>query len=117
MTGVQTCALPIYDVVPTIYRTDAAFSKASTAQPRNIVVSYRHGYETPPADIKQAALVLARARLVANVQGTGVPAHASSWSDSSGTYTSFAASSKTNRWYGMPVVDGALTRHNMTVGL
>lgn len=100
-----------HPILPVVFRTNGRFASSTTLNPRNVDIGYRHGYETVPADIRRAAIILARQRLIADLQGHGVPDHASSWTDPSGTFQAFAASSKSGRWYGLPAVDIPLARH------
>ena len=102
-------------VLPVFHYTNGVLSAATKSDPFNITVGYRHGYEQVPPEIKQAALIVAHQRLVANTQGTGVPYRATTWTDSTGTFQAYAANDKTGRWYGMPEVDNALRRHNLNV--
>lgn len=98
------------DVAPFVDSTDAVFLQPSRSYPKNVTISYRHGYESVPPSIKKAALDLAVHRLKADVSGTGMPLTASSWNDGSGNF-SFGANDQTGRWYGMPSVDSALRRY------
>lgn len=114
-TTVTASNFTVDSLLPLVLRTNGTFSTPSSSSPRNVTISYTHGHTVVPPDIKRAALILARSRLVSDVTGTGVPANASSWTDSSGTFTSFAPSAKTDRWYGMPNVDIPLQRHSLNV--
>ena len=112
-TSVDASDFAVDELAPLVFRTNGAFTGPTTTLPRNVTISYRHGWAVVPPDIKQAALVLARIRLISNEEGTGIPAHASSWTDASGSYQAFAANAKTKRWYGMPTVDIPLARHQL----
>lgn len=94
-----------------LYRTNGYFTSSSTSNPLNVTVTYEHGYATPPADISRAAIILARHQLLRDVTGTGVPANASSWTDSSGSYTAFAPNNNSGRFYGFGEVDTVLQRY------
>ena len=101
------------DTLPYVFHTTGTFSRSSTSKPRNVTISYRHGHQTVPPDIKRAAMILARQQLVKDVTGAGIPETASSWNDGTGQYVSFAPNDKTGRWYGIPAVDTALRRYSM----
>ena len=105
--------LTTHPTLPYINHTTRLFTTPSVANPYNIVVAYRHGWQTPPADIVRAAMVLARQQLLKDITGAGVPETASSWNDGTGQYVSYAANDQTQRWYGIPSVDGALRRYNV----
>lgn len=96
-----------------LFRTSGVWSSATISNPLNITVEYEHGYDPPPPDLKRAALILARFQLVKDVQGVGVPEQASSWTDETGNYVSFAASVASGRFYGIPAVDNALRRYSL----
>lgn len=101
-------------LVNAVYRTDGTFAAASSTNPLNVSLSYRHGFEAAPPNIKRAALVVAHQRVVEQVEGTGVPSRATTWTDATGTFQSWVANDGTGRWYGMGEVDSALRQHRLT---
>jgi hypothetical protein len=101
-------------VLPYLYRTSATWTHATQASPFNVVVSYVHGHQSVPGDIKRAAMIAARHELVKDT-GAGVPETASSWNDATGQYVSFSPNDQTERWYGIPKVDSALREFNMKI--
>lgn len=117
-TTTQTVAdIAMDDHLPYVFHTTGTWTTATTADPRNVTISYQHGHTAVPGDIKRAAMVLARQQLVKDVTGAGVPETASSWNDGTGQYVSFAANDQTGRWYGIPSVDTALRRYMMRIPL
>jgi hypothetical protein len=102
-------------VLPYLYRTSGSWNGATQASPFNVVVSYVHGHQSVPGDIKRAALIAARHQLAKDVTGKGVPETASSWNDATGQYVSFSPNDQTERWFGIPSVDSALREFSMKI--
>ena len=114
--GVDVSAtVSVAPVLPYLYRTSAAWTHATQASPFNVVVSYVHGHQSVPGDVKRAAMIAARQQLVKDVTGAGVPETASSWNDSTGQYVAFAANDQTERWFGIPSVDSVLREFSMKI--
>lgn len=105
--------LTAHPTLPYINHKTSQFTAPTAANPYNVTVSYRHGWDSPPGDIVRAAMALARHQLIKDSTGAGVPETASSWSDGTGQYVSYAANDQTMRWYGLPPVDNALRRYNL----
>jgi hypothetical protein len=116
VSGVSVSAsnFSVSDASNIVYRTDGVFSHATTTNPRNVSLSYRHGFETVPAAIKRAALIVAHQRVIEWVEGTNVPSRATTWTDATGTYQSWAANDQSGRWYGMGDVDSSLRQYRIT---
>ena len=108
-------SVTVAPVLPYLYRTSSTWSAATQASPFNVTVSYVHGHQSVPSDVKRAAMILARQQLVKDVTGQGVPETASSWNDSTGQYVSFSPNDQTSRWYGIPAVDTVLRRYMMKI--
>lgn len=103
------------DITPFIYRTNGVFSHATSTNPVNVAISYRHGHLQVPRDIHRAALIVAHARAKKDVTGAGIPYNASSFNDGTGQYVSFSPNDQTGRWYGMGEVDSVLRDNNLRV--
>lgn len=73
---------------------------------RNVRVSYVHGFETVPMDVRRAGLILARYELVES----NLSDRATSFSDESGTYRIATAGLTRGSWFGLPLVDSVLQR-------
>jgi hypothetical protein len=88
-------------------RTDEAGIIATTARRgARVVVSYEHGLDSPPADLKRAALTRLRSRL--NMSKSAVPDRATSFSTETGTFRlSMPRADRT----GIPDVDAVLDRY------
>ena len=105
------------ELLPVVYRTGGVFNLATSTNPRNVTISYRHGHETVPPDIRRAAKIAAHSRLKKDVTGAGVPYSASSWNDGTGQYQTFAPNNKTQRWFGIPDVDSVLREYRLGGGV
>ena len=115
-TALDVSKLTPDPLLPVIWRSDGIWTAPSNGAP-NVTVSYRHGHETPPDEIRRAALILARVTLLKDVTGAGIPEQASSWNDGTGQFVAFAANDQAGRWFGIPAVDTTLRRHRLTVGV
>lgn len=103
-------AVAASDLVPDpdlskLYRTDGVWTLPSASDPLNVVVSYEHGFEAPPSDIREAALDY----LVAQVVDSGVPDRASSLITDAGTVRYFQPGEEFPT--GIPNVDEVLLRY------
>lgn len=78
-----------------------------TTGSRNVRVGFEHGYETPPLDIKRAALVLCRYQFVEQ----NATDRSLSMTTEFGTVQLSTPNPERNRWYGIPAVDTTLTNH------
>lgn len=83
-----------------VYRGDAAF----TAGYRNVVIQYEHGYDLPPEDLREAALVAIRYKLLGDQ--SGIPERATTMATEVGTFNLALAGA--NRPTGIPEVDAVL---------
>ena len=81
-----------------------------TADVCNVVIAYEYGYDSPPADLREAALVAIRYKLLGDK--SGIPERAMSMTTDVGGYTLSIAGA--NRPTGIPEVDSALMRHQET---
>lgn len=104
-------------LLPVVHHKTTVFTSATADDPFNVTIAYQHGYDTPPADVTRAALILAHNRLQKDVTGQGVPYAASSWNDGTGQYVTFGANDKTGRWTGLPQVDSVLRRYMLRTPL
>lgn len=107
-----------HHVGPWLYRASGYWPKwrGSTTGPENVTVGYEHGHAQVPLEIQRAAIILAHHRAIRDVDGTGVPAHASTWTDGAGSWTAFAPNRDSMRWYGLPEVDSVLRSHRLLTG-
>ena len=76
----------------------------------NVVIAYEYGYDSPPADLREAALVAIRYKLLGDK--SGIPERATSMTTDVGGYTLSIAGVK--RRTGIPDVDAALMAHDET---
>jgi IPT/TIG domain len=77
---------------------------------RNCKLTYYCGYATVPPEIKRAALMVALTELTYSNVGD----RATSYSDGVMSFQ-LATAGRTNQWYGLPLVDSVLQRHNHTL--
>lgn len=101
--------------LPYIRHKNQLWSSPSTADPYNVTISYVHGHDSVPGDIQRAALILARQQILKDIKGAGIPETASSFTDATGQYVSFAANDQSGRWYGIPAVDTVLRDYSMRI--
>lgn len=87
-----------------LVRTDGAVFPWGS---NNVEIEYLHGYETAPAKIREAALILAVESLVAS----GLPARATSQSTDLGEFRISVANEDLNRPTGIPAVDAAIQKY------
>lgn len=99
-----------------LYRTDGVWTTPPRSNPLNVTVEYQHGWSTPPADIRRAALMLLRHHLVRDTTGGGIPERALSLTDELGTIR-LAQPGRFGNAYGIPAVDAALKRYSHKVFL
>jgi len=71
---------------------------------RNIIIEYEYGYDSPPAQLREAALTAIRYKLLGD--HSGIPERATSMTSEVGTYTLSLAGA--NRPFGIPEVDSVL---------
>jgi hypothetical protein len=74
----------------------------------NLRVTYTHGYATPPAEIKRAALIKA----VNDLKSSNVSDRATQQVDDGGTYNLAVPGWRDNQFYGLPIVDAVLARYS-----
>jgi len=77
---------------------------------KNIYITYTCGYTSVPADIKRAALMVCLNELTFS----NISDRSTSFSDGNMTFQ-LATAGRTNQWYGLPMVDSVLQRHNRTL--
>lgn len=92
-----------------IYNDGSAWSSGI----QNIVVEYEYGYDAPPSDVRRAALIRQRHRLMANK--SGVPDRAVSYSAAEGGTYSLATPGRAGFETGIPEVDAVLKRYSWVV--
>lgn len=80
---------------------------------QNIVVEYLHGFDAPPADLREAFLVYVRDRLL--MGNSRIPDRASLMSTDFGTFNLVTAGGQ--RYTGLPDVDAVLQRYRQYVAL
>lgn len=103
-----------YDpVLPYMYHTAGTWTAADRTDPRNVVVEYEHGWETPPAAIKRAALIVLRHEIVPDEAGGSISARAISLTDEIGTMRLSQPDMRFGRPYGIPEVDATLREYSM----
>ena len=99
-----------------VYAKQTVFSHPTDSRPRNVTISYRHGYDSVPNDIRRAALIVSHQRAKKDVTGAGIPYSASAFNDATGQYVTYGANSMKERWYGIPEVDNTLRRYRLLPG-
>jgi hypothetical protein len=112
--GVPFTSQELAAVSPTVYgeivRTDAGFW---TSGYRNLVLEYEYGMDMPPADVRKAALVRLRTRVMET--NSGVPSRATSFvAAEGGTYT-MATPGRAGYETGIPEVDAVLARYTLNI--
>lgn len=80
---------------------------------QNIVLEYTHGFDEPPADLREAFLVYVRDRLFAG--NSRIPDRASLMTTDFGTFNLVTAGGA--RYTGLPEVDAVLQRYRQYVAL
>jgi hypothetical protein len=103
-TAAQLAALRI-DEDGTLHRTDFGFFDEGRG---NIVIEYEHGYSTPPADVRRAALTRLRSRL--NLDKGGINDRATTYTAENGQ--SYKLSTADAYRTGYPEVDAAYERYS-----
>ena len=84
-----------------------------TKDEQNVVVTYEHGYEHPPAGVARAALLMTQALLV----GTDIMDRSISHTDETGTYRLSYPDMQRDRPTGIPYVDATLHHYVETWGV
>ena len=79
----------------------------------NGVVGYEHGYDRPPERIRRAALLLAKAWLVAGP----VDDRAATFSSADGGTYGLVVEGRGSSPFGIPAVDAAVQEYSLTVGV
>ena len=104
ITGDELLDIEVRPESGVLVRTDgAAFPYGSN----NVVVEYDHGYEVPPAKIREAALTLA----LESVVPSGLNPRATSESTDLGSFRISVANEDLNRPTGIPSVDTAIQKY------
>lgn len=93
-----------------VYRNDAG---AFASGRRNVVIQYEHGYDAPPEDLREAALVAIRYKLLGDQ--SGIPERATTMATEVGTFNLALAGA--NRPTGIPEVDAVLVNLSEKVPL
>jgi hypothetical protein len=82
-----------------------------TAGRRNLAIAYEHGFTQPDADVREAALVAIRARLLGDSAGGGIPSGVTQLITDAGTYNFGRQTFPT----GLPEVDAVLREHRVVM--
>ena len=91
----------------------ATWPKEAAGGGQNVVVEYTHGFDEPPADLREAFLVYVRDRLL--MGNSRIPDRASLMSTDFGTFSLVTAGGQ--RYTGLPDVDAVLQRYRQYVAL
>lgn len=103
ITGTELTDVEIDREAGVLVRTDG---KVFPVGSNNILVDYEHGYERPPAPVRQAAMALAIEYLVPS----GLPARATAQSTDLGDFRISVANEDLNRPTGIPAVDAVIAK-------
>lgn len=95
-----------------IERVNSIFPIGGT---NNVIVEYIHGFDAPPADLKQAFLRLVRHYVLKGT--TRIDERATTLSNDMGTMTLTVANDAADRHTGLPEVDAVLNRYDFRVPL
>jgi hypothetical protein len=113
ISGTNVASSTTYDRrLPLLRRTSGSWTAATTASPYNVVVAYAHGWDTPPPDIKRAALILLRHQIVPDQAGGSIADRAVTMTDELGQIR-LAQPGFRGAPYGIPIVDQTLARYSM----
>jgi hypothetical protein len=94
-----------------VERTSGATWPTGTTTSGNVIVEYTHGYDSPPADLKQAFLTYVRYLVLEST--SRIPDRASAFSTEAGTFQLVTAGF--NRPTGLPDVDAVLNEYSLKV--
>jgi|GEM_PF-926995 len=106
-TVAELAAIDVSQGAGLIYRTDGNVWSAGC---KNIVVEYEHGFDRPPADVRQAFLTRVRSRL--NFDKSGIPDRATTYVPAEGGTFSLATPGRGGSITGIPDVDVVLARYD-----
>lgn len=97
--------------------TGTVYSAARTwaAGSSNILIGYEHGHTEPPAEIKDAALMLAKMRLIG--RRSPIDDRAVTFSSNEGGTYSLAVPGRNGSYFGHPDIDAVIARYSMSVGI
>lgn len=86
-----------------------------TAGTSNVVIDTEHGFDRPPADIRQAFFARVRSRL--NMAKSGIPDRATTYAPAEGG--TFGLATPSASWWetGLPEVDSVLRRYQLLIGI
>ena len=104
----ETASDYVLDEIGAIRLTEGGNLKAS--KPREFVVRYSHGFDSPPRDLVEAAVVAAADRLFTD-RTSLISSRATSYTDGAGTVTNLAALNPDNPT-GIREVDRAIRSYN-----
>ncbi len=109
-TVAELAAVDVSNGAGMIHRTDGGVFAYGH---KNIVVEYEHGFDRPPADVRQAFLTRVRSRL--NFDKTGIPDRATTYVPAEGGTFSLSTPGRGGSITGIPDVDVVLARygHNL----
>lgn len=105
-TAGELAAVDVSQGAGLIHRTDGGYFPRGC---KNIVVEYEHGYDRPPADVRQAFLTRVRSRL--NFDKSGIPDRATTYVPAEGGTFSLATPGRGGSITGIPDVDVVLARY------
>jgi hypothetical protein len=81
----------------------------------NIVVGYEHGYQSPPPEVKRAALILLKTWLVG--QRSPVDDRAATFNVTEGGTYSLVVPGRNGSYFGQPDVDAVIDRYSLRTGI
>lgn len=112
-TSLTVANVTPHPTLPKLHYT-GTWSSPTGSNPLNVTVEYEHGYDTPPPDIKRAALILLRHQIIPDQAGGAIPDRAISLTDEVGTIR-LAQPGFRGAPYGIPLVDQTLMRYTTQI--
>ena len=109
-TAGELAAIDVSQGAGLIHRTDGFYFPQGY---KNIVVEYEHGFDRPPADLRQAFLTRVRSRL--NFDKTGIPDRATTYVPAEGGTFSLSTPGRGGSITGIPDVDVVLARYGRNI--
>lgn len=103
LTGTELADVEVDRESGLLTRTDGSVFPLGS---NNVIVDYEHGYERPPAPVRQAAMTLALEYLVPS----GLPARATAQATDLGDFRISVANEDLNRPTGIPSVDAVIAK-------
>lgn len=109
-TAAELAAMDVTGGTGIITRTDGGVFSSGC---KNIVVEYEHGFDRPPADVRQAFLTRVRSRL--NFDKSGIPDRATTYVPAEGGTFALATPGRGGSITGIPDVDVVLARYGRNI--